>query len=1255
MHRCARVIVPFLFLAVASSALAASLPRPRLEMVADHGTTRIYVNALLPGGTTRRELLRETNDTVRAGRTGRDPNGTAAFVRWTEEATGEWSSASANGGADWFEARPFSTTIRLRDGASPAGTPLPPVPAGYAAASGSRLFLLQLRTVTLDAWRAALREAGVELFNYLPDAAFIARIDPQRLDAIRALDFVERVEPYHPWYRLDAPTRGWLTEPVADEAAAAEVRRVNVLALEWGPGGKQRVIDAAHAIGATVANFQKASHVFELWVDRAQLRAVAAHDDVMWVDFWGEPETDMDLVREDAGVNWLETNTGRCGQGVRGEVLDQGVQVGHPDFDGIILHGAVNEDSHGTSTYGIVFGNGNRDGDGSARGLGQMPCAQGIFADYDSMSDRFAHTQELKNAPYFASFQSNSWGNPRTRSYNSYSFGMDDIVWRLDIAILNSQSNAGNQDSRPEAWAKNVISVGGIEHKDTLATGDDCWCSDASIGPAEDGRIKPDINYWNDSIYTTTTGSGYTSGFGGTSAATPESAGVVGLMVQMWSENAWSTNPQGSTVFERQPHASTIKALAVNNAQQYAFSGTGSDLTRVHQGWGRPSVQIAQQRAARSFIINEEVVLRASDQPGYDVNVLSGEAELKITMVYNDPPGTTSATLHRINDLDLKVTSPAGVVYWGNNGLDSGNYSVAGGSADGKNNVENVFIQNPAAGTWRVEIRATAINQDAHLATPESDAVFALVVTGGTGSLCAAPTADFTITPNPARVGQGVVFDSTVSGGAGGPYTYAWDFDSDGVTDATVADPSRVYNRPYAGLVKLKVLDAAACSKRTEKAITVTGPDLRYREYTDVVEVQGNGNGAVDPGEVIEIKLRLDNIGNETAIGTTAALRPASTAPGPLSVLTPGDVPFGTIATGGTGTSSQAFRVQVGQSFPCGEDAVFTVHRIRTSEPANTYPEQAGVVRILVGGAGPPLQIWSDGFEAGTTAWTFEGGGEWQIGTPQGKGTANGPPGQPQPYPDPTSAFEGTKVLGNDLTGTGASIGNYESQIASTATSPVTDCSGAGQVKLNLRRWMNVAPTDRAAIEVSADGSNWTPVFSQTAGQTEGAWTPLTYDVSAVADRAAAFRFRFAISSDLNIQLSGWNVDSVSLTGVTRNSCQPFARATPGRVTGVAISKTAGALQVTWTPDCGGTAAAGIYRGDLRTGYTSLAPEPGRCGVTGTTATIPSGPGTADFFLVIPNDGGFEGSYGRTSAGTQRAPATAACWPRDRVNACAGP
>ncbi len=355
-------------------------------------------------------------------------------------------------------------------------------------------------------------------------------------------------------------------------------------------------------------------------------------------------------------------------------------------------------------------------------------------ADYGFLGDRFAHTRQLKGAPYFASFQSNSWGDALTTAYTSISQQMDDIIFQLDIAILQSQSNNGNQLSRPQAWAKNIISVGGIRHYGTLSTADDAWAGGASIGPAVDGRIKPDVSYWYDGIYTTTSGgtNTYTTSFGGTSAATPETAGVLGLMLQMWSENVWNTNPVGGTVYERQPTFSTLKALLVNNARQYTFSGTTHDLTRTHQGWGRPNVQLARERAARSLVVDQATRLTVGQAASYLVDVLPGESELKVTMVYPDPPGTTSASLHRINDVSLKVTAPDGTtVYHGNNGLLSGNYSTPGGSPNTIDTVENVFVQNPAAGTWTVEVRAAEVNQDGFRATRQiTDVTFSLVVTG---------------------------------------------------------------------------------------------------------------------------------------------------------------------------------------------------------------------------------------------------------------------------------------------------------------------------------------------------------------------------------------------------------------------------------------------------------------------------------------------------------------------------------------------
>ena len=832
-------------------------------------------------------------------------------------------------------------------------------------------------------------------------------------------------------------------------------------------------------------------------------------------------------------------------------------------------------------------------------------------------------------------------------NYTTISSELDDIVWRLDIAILNSQSNTGNQNSRPQAWGKNVISVGGIFHQNTLDPSDDEWDGGASIGPAEDGRIKPDIHYWYDDIFTTTTGNGYTQ-FGGTSAATPESAGILGLMLQMWGENVWGTDPAGSTVFEKQPHFSTMKALLVNNAQQYDFSGVNDDLTRTHQGWGRPSAQLAYDRAARSFILDEEVLLEVGEVVSYEIDVDFGESELKVTMVYPDPPGTTSSALHRINNLDLRVLSPSGVEYHGNVGLDVGTHSVPGGSPNGVDTVENVFLLDPEPGTWTVEISAPEVNQDAYLNSAEDDVAFALVVTGGRNQVCGSLAASFLASSNPGVVGQPISFDATASGGAGGPYAFEWDFDDDGRVDSIDEDPVHVYNRPYDGPVRLRVLDSTACPETESDVLVVNGPDLVFDSEFERIEVEGNGNGKLDPGETWDIRVRLRNDGNQTASGVRSRVEVDPTSPGPIAMLAP-TATFPDIAAGETGVSNEAYRFRVGDAFTCGEEAVLTMVGLEIDSPRNRFPDQVGVLTPLVGGSGAPVQFYADTFES-NNGWNSIGNGEWQWGAPQGLGGRSSFPGEIA-GPDPTSAFEGSGVMGNDLTGQGARPGAYEANIEARVTSTGIDLSGAAESELRFARWVNTGFGDTIHVEVSNNNFSWVEVFADTAGQfIEQAWTQHSYDVSEVGDGSAGFRVRFRIESDGIGQQGGWNVDDMQIFGVTRDSCTPFAASDPGETYDLRVDRGApGELVLSWGGDCGGGSSFGVYRGDLALGYSSLAID--TCGVAGTSVTIGEGAGDADFFLVVPDDGASEGSYGSDSMGARTAPA-GACLPQGTLSSC---
>jgi len=330
-------------------------------------------------------------------------------------------------------------------------------------------------------------------------------------------------------------------------------------------------------------------------------------------------------------------------------------------------------------------------------------------------------------------FQTASVGSDRTTEYSTISADTDAMLFDFDIVHCQSQSNAGDQMSRPQAWAKNIISGGAVYHYDTIKKTDDCWCGGASIGPASDGRIKPDLCFFYDDIFTVTCcgPTDYTSSFGGTSGATPMICGHVGLFFEMWADGAFNNpvDPSG-TVFDNRCHMTTAKAMMINTADSYPFPGAGDDLERVHQGWGMPDLERMYDLRFRMFIVDEADLVTNMGSVMYQVTVDAGEPELRVTLVYADPPGVPGSSQHRINDLSLKVTTPSGVVYWGNNGLLEGNWSAPGGEANEVDTVENVFVQDPEPGLWTVEVFGHEVNQDGHVETPQLDADYALVVSG---------------------------------------------------------------------------------------------------------------------------------------------------------------------------------------------------------------------------------------------------------------------------------------------------------------------------------------------------------------------------------------------------------------------------------------------------------------------------------------------------------------------------------------------
>ncbi len=289
---------------------------------------------------------------------------------------------------------------------------------------------------------------------------------------------------------------------------------------------------------------------------------------------------------------------------------------------------------------------------------------------------------------------------------------------------------------------------------DVTAGNSNQMASWSSRGPTDDTRIKPDVvapGTWILSAFSNLYQEGYGDPvnpqngayqwdgwgmpynvdykyMGGTSMSNPIAAGGVTVVKDYYSK-AHSINAT----------AALVKATVINSAVDMADENNDGvndndfPIPNVHEGWGRINLDAATDGTI-AFV--EEAASGLSTGGSTVFNVTSTGGPLKVTLVWSDYPSTDTASVNLVNDLDLTVSGPSGT-FLGN--VFSGGWSATGGSADRRNNVENVYIQNPVAGTYTVTVNAFNV--------PNGPQKFALVVDGGTIGTGPTPTPPPTATP----------------------------------------------------------------------------------------------------------------------------------------------------------------------------------------------------------------------------------------------------------------------------------------------------------------------------------------------------------------------------------------------------------------------------------------------------------------------------------------------------------------------------
>lgn len=285
------------------------------------------------------------------------------------------------------------------------------------------------------------------------------------------------------------------------------------------------------------------------WIRRMELRSVP--NDPLFPFQWhlnntgfggGVPDADAD-----APEAWDLT---KGNDEIIVAIIDTGIETNHEDFAGKVLPGrdVVDDDdnpnpqsgeNHGTAVAGLATANqDNGVGvSGVAPGCKLMP----IRLVVNGMTNSDEAEAFLFAAQNGADIISNSWGPP---DGTGLVFPLPDVVKAaIDFAVNNGRNGKGciilfaagngNESVNDDGYAsyEKVIAVGASTDQDKRAFYSDFGTSLDIMAPSSGGfsGITTTDRMGNDGYNS----GNYTSGFGGTSAATPIAAGVAALMLSV--------------------------------------------------------------------------------------------------------------------------------------------------------------------------------------------------------------------------------------------------------------------------------------------------------------------------------------------------------------------------------------------------------------------------------------------------------------------------------------------------------------------------------------------------------------------------------------------------------------------------------------------------------------------------------------------------------------------------------------------------
>ena len=552
---------------------------------------------------------------------------------------------------------------------------------------------IQFNELPVQSTKEKLSEAGIQLLDYIPNYAYTASI-PENIE-LNSLSLFNIRSIFQ-----FTPEQKTVPALLSGEIPAYAIKNqnyVDINVITYNKINVSKINAELTLLDATILEDAQVFKRFTIRIAKNKLTKLVALPFVQWVEFIDPPNKfENTLGRTLHRVNNLNDGVRNLkGDGINVGIWDGGSIGAHLDFSPAgrltqVEASAVSD--HSTHVAGTITGRGLIDP--TARGM--APNARLFSYDFNGNIQTEMSIGITTNNLIVSN---HSYGSTQTCGVNGAGVVYSNTSRETDINLnnfpfhLHCHSAGNSQTACSGGWS--TLTASGKSAKNNIlvaaVTSSDIMTSFSSFGPVQDGRVKPEISSFGSNVWSTQQNNTYAFN-SGTSMATPGVTGSMTLLVQRYKElNAGSLPP-----------STLIKNSVLNTADD--FGNPGPDYKF---GYGRinalEAVRILEQNR---YILN---TITSGATNSSTITVPPGAARLRVMLTWNDPAAAANANPALVNDLNLTVTDASSVITlpWILDPNNPGNNATRGN--DNFSNIEQVTINNPASGTYTINVNGVAI------------------------------------------------------------------------------------------------------------------------------------------------------------------------------------------------------------------------------------------------------------------------------------------------------------------------------------------------------------------------------------------------------------------------------------------------------------------------------------------------------------------------------------------------------------------